>query len=194
MINPAALESYQVSTEELIRTVIRNNRLIAAGSLDTGSGRMAVKIPGLIRTADDLRDLPVKVNGDSVVTLADVASIRRTFKDRQRYARVNGSQAISLNVYKRQNANVVDTVDAVKQVVEEFRPQLPDRLDLTYTQDQAPFAPLPGDGIARQHHHHPATGHGSRHCRHRPTQRRDRRHGQFRCRSCSPCWLCGSSA
>ncbi|MCE2424324.1 MAG: efflux RND transporter permease subunit [Pseudomonadales bacterium] len=140
VIDPAALESYQVSTEELIRTVIRNNRLIAAGSLDTGSGRMAVKIPGLIKTADDLRDLPVKVNGNSVVTLADVASIRRTFKDRQRFARVNGRQAISLNVYKRQNANVVDTVDAVKQVVEAFRPRLPGRLDLTYTQDQAPFA------------------------------------------------------
>ena len=140
VIDPAALESYQVSTEQLISTVVRNNRLIAAGSLDTGSGRMAVKVPGLIKSADDLNDLPVKADGDSVVTLAEVASIRRTFKDRQRYARVNGNEAISLNVYKRQNANVVDTVDAVKQVVEEFRPRLPGRLDMTYTQDQAPFA------------------------------------------------------
>ena len=133
VIDPAALESYQVSTEQLIATVIRNNRLIAAGSLDTGSGRMAVKVPGLIKSAADLSDLPIKANGDSVVALADIASIRRTFKDRQRYARVNGRQAISLNVYKRQNANVVDTVDAVKRVVEEFRPRLPGKLDLTYT-------------------------------------------------------------
>ena len=140
VINPAALESYRVSTEQLITTVIRNNRLIPAGSLDTGSGRIAVKVPGLIKTADDLRDLPVKADGDSVVTLADVAEIRRTFKDRLRYARVNGRQAISLNVYRRQNANIVDTVDAVKEVVEAFRPKLPARLDLTYTQDQAPFA------------------------------------------------------
>ena len=140
VIDPAELESYQVSTEQLIATVIRNNRLIPAGSLDTGSGRMAVKVPGLIKSAADLRDLPVKADGDSVVTLDDVASIRRTFKDRQRYARVNGSEAISLNVYRRQNANVVDTVDAVKQVAEGFRPKLPARLDLIYTQDQAPFA------------------------------------------------------
>ena len=140
VINPAALESYQVSTEQLITTVIRNNRLIPAGSLDTGSGRIAVKVPGLIKTASDLSDLPVKADGDSVVTLSDVAEIRRTFKDRQRYARVNGRQAISLNVYRRQNANVVDTVDAVKEVVEAFRPKLPARLDLIYTQDQAPFA------------------------------------------------------
>jgi len=140
VINPAVLESYQVSTEQLITTVIRNNRLIPAGSLDTGSGRVAVKVPGLIKTAEDLRELPVKADGDSVVTLRDVATIRRTFKDRQRYARVNGRQAISLNVYRRQNANVVDTVDAVKEVVEAFRPKLPARLDLIYTQDQAPFA------------------------------------------------------
>lgn len=140
VIDPAALESYQVSTGQLIATVIRNNRLIAGGSLDTGSGRIAVKVPGLIKSAEDLDDLPVKADGDSVVTLADVASIRRTFKDRHRYARVNGRQAVSLNVYRRQNANVVDTVDAVKRVVEEFRPRLPARLDLIYTQDQAPFA------------------------------------------------------
>ena len=140
VIKPAVLESYQVSTEQLITTVIRNNRLIPAGSLDTGSGRVAVKVPGLIKTAEDLRELPVKADGDSVVTLRDVATIRRTFKDRQRYARVNGRQAISLNVYRRQNANVVDTVDAVKEVVEAFRPKLPARLDLIYTQDQAPFA------------------------------------------------------
>ena len=140
VIDPAELESYRVSTEQLIATVIRNNRLIPAGSLDTGSGRMAVKVPGLIRSAADLRDVPLKADGDSVVTLDDVASIRRTFKDRQRYARVNGREALSLNVYRRQNANVVDTVDAVKQVVEGFRPKLPARLDLIYTQDQAPFA------------------------------------------------------
>ena len=140
VIDPAALESYQVSTEELIETVVRNNRLIAAGSLDTGAGRMAVKVPGVIKTAADIFDLPVKADAESVVTLDDVASIRRTFKDRQRYARINGRQAISLNVFKRQNANLVDTVEDVRRVAEAYRPKLPGDLALLYTQDQAPFA------------------------------------------------------
>jgi len=140
VIDPAKLESYQVSTEQLINTVIRNNRLIAAGSLDTGAGRMAVKVPGVIKTASDIFDLPVKADAESVVTLDEVATIRRTFKDRQRYARVNGQQAISINVYKRQNANLVDTVEAVKQVTETFRDKIPGNLRLHYTQDQAPFA------------------------------------------------------
>ena len=140
VIDPVRLEAYQVSSEQLLNTVIRNNRLIAAGSLDTGAGRIAVKVPSVIETAADVFDLPVKANGDTVVTLADVADIRRTFKDRQRYARVNGMGSISLNVSKRAGANVVDTVAQVKAVVERYRAELPAKVSLFYTQDQAPFA------------------------------------------------------
>ena len=140
VIDPVRLESYSVNSEQLLTTVIRNNRLIAAGSLDTGAGRIAVKVPSVIETAADIFDLPVKTNGDTVVTLADVADIRRTFKDRQHYARVNGNSSISLNVSKRAGANVVDTVAQVKAVVEPYREELPAKVSLFYTQDQAPFA------------------------------------------------------
>ncbi len=140
VIDPTALEVYQIGSDQLLNTMLRNNRLIAAGSLDTGAGRMAVKVPSVIEQAQDLFDLPIRVDADSVVTLSDIAHIRRTFKDRQSYARVNGNDTISINVVKRVNANVVDTVDQVKRVVETHRPSLPARVSMFYTQDQAPFA------------------------------------------------------
>ena len=140
VIDPVAMDAYEVGSEQLLNTMVRNNRLIAAGSLDTGAGRMAVKVPSVIEQASDIFDLPVKANGDTVVTLSDLANIRRTFKDRDQYARVNGSNTISINVSKRLKANLVDTVDQVKAVVESYRPSLPNRVELFYTQDQAPFA------------------------------------------------------
>ncbi len=140
LIDPTKLEAYGVGTEQLLGTVVRNNRLVAAGSLDTGAGRMAVKVPSVIERAEDLADIPVKADGDAVVTLADVADIRRTFKDRQRYARVNGNDTISINVIKRPNANVVDTVEQAKAAVERLRPTLPRQVSVFYTQDLAPFA------------------------------------------------------
>ncbi len=140
VIDPAALEAYQVSSEQLLSTVIRNNQLIAAGSLDTGAGRMAVKVPSVIEDAVDIYDLPIRADADSVVTLSDIAYIRRTFKDRQGYARVNGNDTISINIVKRLNANLVDTVDQVKRIVESYRPKLPARVNMFYSQDQAPFA------------------------------------------------------
>jgi len=140
VVDPARLETYQISSDALINTIIRNNRLIAAGALDTGEGRFAVKVPSVIEEASDIFDIPVKTDGETVITLKDVAEIRRTFKDRVSYARVNGKRAISIHVTKRANANVIDTVAAVKAIVEEMRPDLPSKVELFYSQDQAPFA------------------------------------------------------
>lgn len=140
VIDPNELEAYQISSEELLATLMRNNRLIPAGSMDTGAGRFAVKVPGIIEEAKDVFDLPIHTDGDTVVTLSDVATIRRTFKDRTSYARVNGRRTISLSLVKRANANIIDTIDATKAVVNAYRPRLPSKVSVTYTQDQGPMA------------------------------------------------------
>jgi len=70
-------------------------------------------------------NLPVRVSGDTVVTLADVAEIRRSFKDRASYARFNGQTAMFIEVKKRPDANVIKTSDAVLEIVEEMAEQLP---------------------------------------------------------------------
>ena len=140
IIDPQALESYQISGEELMTTIMRNNRLIPAGSLDTGAGRFSVKVPSVIEEAQDLFDLPIKTSDGVVVTLRDVATVHRTFKDRTRYARVNGRDAITLELVKRNEANIIDTVAAAKKIVEDFRKTMPPKVRLFYTQDQAPFA------------------------------------------------------
>ncbi len=140
IIDPNALEAYQVSNEELINTIIRNNRLIPAGSIDTGVGRFSVKVPSVIEEASDIFDLPIKASGDTVVTLGDLAQVRRTFKDRVSYARVNGRNTLSLGVNKRANANVIETIDAVKAVVERHKAEMPTKVEVFYSQDQAPFA------------------------------------------------------
>jgi len=69
VIDPNALEAYRISNEELINTLQRNNRLIPAGSIDTGQGRFSVKVPSIIEEAQDLFDLPIRADGDTVVTL-----------------------------------------------------------------------------------------------------------------------------
>ena len=125
LIDPGALEAYRISSEALADTLRRNNRLIPAGSLDTGGGRFAVKVPSVVETAEDVMNLPVRVSGDTVVTLADVAEIRRSFKDRTSYARFNGQTAMFIEVKKRPDANVIKTSDAVLVIVEEMAEQLP---------------------------------------------------------------------
>ena len=140
VIDPTRLDVYQISNEELISTILRNNRLVPAGSLDTGEGRMAIKVPSVIESAADVFDIPVRSTRDSVVTLADVASVRRTFKDRVRYAHVDGNPTMTIDVMKRTNASIIDTVQQVREVTETYRSRLPANVRMVYTNDQAPQA------------------------------------------------------
>jgi len=137
IIDSMKLESYNVSQEELINAVTLNNRLVPAGFLDTGRGRFNVKVPGLLQTAKDVFDLPIKKNGDAVVTLKDVATIQRTFKDPSRVTRVNGQPAISIEVKKRLGTNIIENNDAVRKIVNEYTKDWPKSIRINFLLDQS---------------------------------------------------------
>lgn len=146
LIDPMLLESYALDYAEVVDIVTRNNLLVAAGTLDTGAGRMALKVPGVIESLDDLLTLPIKVSGSSVVTFADVTSLRNTFKDPNGFARVDGVPAISLEVTKRAGANIIETVAQVQGVINQARALMPAGVELSYILDQsAQISTLLGD-------------------------------------------------
>jgi len=139
IIDPTKLESYNISQKDLFTAVSNNNRLVAAGSLDTGRGRFNVKVPGLFEAAKDVYSLPLKVSGDAVVTLADVARIRRTFKDATSFSRFNGKPAIAIEVIKRIGTNIVETNSTVRAVVADASCNWPETIEVDTALDQSKF-------------------------------------------------------
>lgn len=137
VVDPQVLESYGVDYDQLATLVARNNQLVAAGSLDTGLGRMAIKVPGVIESVEDVMAMPVKVSEDRVVTFGDVAVLTRTFKDPTGFARINGEPAVVLEVSKRAGANIIETVGQVRALIDAAGPQLPPELDVRYIMDQS---------------------------------------------------------
>ncbi len=118
VIDPLKLEAYNVTAAELISVVRNNNQLIAAGEVSTASGSFAVKVPSSFDDPQDVFELPVKTNGDRVVTLGDLADIRLTFEDREGTARFNGENTVALQIVKRKGFNVIDTANLVHETVE----------------------------------------------------------------------------
>lgn len=147
IVDPAKLESYGISNQQIVQAVTSNNRLIPAGTLNTGVGSFSVKVPGLIETAQDLFDLPVAANVDGVVVLSDLAEIRRTFKDAQRYAYANGERAISLNVQKRKGANLIQAMDKIDLIVRDLRPGLPPAVEIAYLNNTIPLVIEQNSGL-----------------------------------------------
>ena len=140
VINPSKLETYGIPNSAIVQTVTSNNRLIAAGQVDTGQGSFSVKVPGLIEDADDLFNLPLASTERGVLTVSDLAEVRRTFKDATRYSYANHTQTISLNVMKRKGANLVQAMEQIEVIVDEVRPTLPPAVTLFYINNSVPIA------------------------------------------------------
>lgn len=118
IIDPLRLEAYNVTAGELIQAVTRNNQLVAAGEIEGESGRFSLSLPGNFAGPQDIYDLPIKVVGDRVVTLGDLATIQLTFEDRAGTARFQGETTLALQVVKRKGFNIIDTVAAVRGAID----------------------------------------------------------------------------
>lgn len=131
------LEAYNLTAGQLLDALAKNNMVVPGGTLDTGNGSFNVEVPGLISTAADVYSLPIKTDGDNVVTFGDVATITRTFEDATDYAHVNGEPAITLGVIKELGTNVIDVSDQVRAITTEFTKDWPSGIQHSFLVDQA---------------------------------------------------------
>src|SRR3954454_18602942 len=134
---PMLMKSYNVSPDQLIAGTQQSNSLVAAGALEGPTGRFAVKVPALIEHPEDMLKVPVAASMGAVVTLGDIAQVKPTFKDATSITRVNGRSAMTIEVSKRTGANLIETVDGVKKVVETLKKGWPESLQVSYTQDKS---------------------------------------------------------
>ncbi|MGD8172936.1 efflux RND transporter permease subunit [Vibrio sp. TRT 21S02] len=139
IVDPLLMESYGLDQGDIYNLIALNNRVVAAGFVDTGYGRFSVKVPSVFDSLKDVLELPVKVDGKQVITFGDVATVRRAFRDPESFARLDGKSAVVLDVKKRAGENSIETVELIKAVLEEAqqRPEWPNNLLIKYTWDQS---------------------------------------------------------
>ena len=137
IIDPAKLSSYGLRPDAMIAGFNANNQLVAAGALEGTEGRYAIKVPSLIETAADIANLPIISNGAAVVRASDLAEVRATNKDPVTITRLDGVPAVAIEVSKRTGANLIETVDSVKKITEEFKTLLPAGTEVTFSQDKS---------------------------------------------------------
>lgn len=137
IVDPTNMDSYGISFADLVQLLGNNNKLVASEALDSGAGYFDVKIPGLIKNIDDLLNLPVKVDDKDVVLFKDVAVGRFAYKDRKNSARMNGKPAVTLEIKKRIGSNIIETIDSVKDTVNQVKPYWPEGVEVSLAQDES---------------------------------------------------------
>jgi len=141
IIDPVKLESYGINAGNVTSAMRANNLLVAAGAQDTGAGRFSIKVPGVFETVQDIMEMPVLVNGDAVIRVRDVTSVRQSFKDPKGFARIAGQDAVALEVSKRTGRNIIDTIEQIRTAVEKERenwpPALQNAVQVSFSQDKS---------------------------------------------------------
>ena len=139
-VNKSKLESYNISLRELYSAISNNNLIIPGGSQDTGDGRFNIEVPSVFENAADVYNIPIKVTSTAVVTLGDIAKIRRTFKDYSSYSKINGKDAVSLEIKLREGANAIDAKNLIVKAISDFSPSLPENIKIVKTNDETIWA------------------------------------------------------
>lgn len=139
IVDPLLMESYSLDQADIYNLIALNNRVVAAGFVDTGYGRFSVKVPSVFNSLKDVLELPIKVDGKQVVTFGDVATVRRAFRDPESFARLDGKSAVVLDIKKRAGENIIETVELVKAVMAgaQQKEGWPSNLLVKYTWDES---------------------------------------------------------
>ncbi|HEX5353757.1 MAG TPA: efflux RND transporter permease subunit [Rhodanobacteraceae bacterium] len=130
-VNLHELASLGLSTNDVRNAVTAANVTSPQGFLSDGNIATAIIANDQLHSAQDFADLVIANHNGSPVFLRDVANVYEGAQDQFQAAYFNGERAIQLQIYKRPDANVIQTVDGVKDELAGLRNLLPPGTKLT---------------------------------------------------------------
>jgi hydrophobe/amphiphile efflux-1 (HAE1) family protein len=135
-VEPGRLAAMGVSIED-VRTAITNANAIAPlGIIDGEQRAIALETNAQLRKVDDYRDIIIKVVNGTAVRLASVASIEQGTRNARSAARFNHQPAVLLTIVKSADANVLDTVDRIQEILPDIKRWIPAGIDISVLSDR----------------------------------------------------------
>jgi multidrug efflux pump subunit AcrB len=135
-ISHRKLAALGIPLNAVFDALARQNRLVPAGSVETRSDRVLVRVDGAYRSLDDIRAVPLEAQG-SLLRLGDIAEVRRGYEDPPQYTiRHNGADALALGVVMARDGNILELGAALQERARRIETTLPAGLELKLIADQ----------------------------------------------------------
>jgi multidrug efflux pump subunit AcrB len=134
---PDKLAYFGLSILMLQDAIARENQNVSGGAIRMGDGRFQLRVPGEFSTPDEIYGLIVGDHDGRPIYLRDVARVVDGFKDETGRSRLNGQDAVNIQIKKRAGENILDIIDKVSVIVDEKRNTWPAGTEITKLMDQA---------------------------------------------------------
>ena len=135
-VNPMQLASMGMSIEDVRAAITNANAVAPLGIIDGDKHVIALETNGQLRTIEDYQNIIVKSAGGNVVRLSAVASVEQGTRNSRSAASFNGQPAILLTIVKSADANVIDTVDRIRELIPEIKRWVPAGMDISILSDR----------------------------------------------------------
>ncbi|HEY6733079.1 MAG TPA: efflux RND transporter permease subunit [Roseiarcus sp.] len=136
-VDPMALSRYGVGLEDVRSALSSTNANAPKGAVDIGAERWQIYTNDQANHAEDYRDLVLAYrNGDSL-KLKDVADVQDSVQDLRNLGLSNGRPAVLVIVFRQPGANIISTVDEVRNSIPRLKAALPADLDITFAADRS---------------------------------------------------------
>ncbi|MBD3335044.1 MAG: AcrB/AcrD/AcrF family protein [Candidatus Eisenbacteria bacterium] len=137
-ISPDAIREYQISLEEIARAVGRRNIRSTGGAFDSYTSEKSLVTLAQFDSPSQAADVIVRSSFEGpVVRISDLGTVRDTYEEARIISRINGVPAISFSVLKKRSADIIRTDAAVKALLEREKEQLPEGIEILFTNDQS---------------------------------------------------------
>lgn len=137
--NPERLRSYNISPDELVATIAKNNVLLPAGNVRIGDQTLMTPSNSVVDNFKELEQVAVKEVKGTSVFVRDVASVENGADITSGYALINGKRSIYIPVTKRADASTWDVVQRIKENLPAMQAAIPDDIKVTYEFDQSGY-------------------------------------------------------
>ncbi|WP_299556625.1 efflux RND transporter permease subunit [Seonamhaeicola sp.] len=128
----------QVSFDDVINTISRENMTMSAGNLIASGQRRTIRVIGEIETPAELENFVVKSENDNSIYLKDIAKVYFKEEDKTTYAREFGHPVVMLDVKKRAGKNMVAAAEQVQDIVDKaVEDVFPPDLQISISNDQS---------------------------------------------------------
>jgi multidrug efflux pump subunit AcrB len=136
-VNTDKLNSYKMSTGEVVKALLSGNVIAPAGDIRTGDLDRITPMNAVVSDIHDLANLPIRTGSGPTVFMHDVGTVEDSSDITLGYALVNGHRTVYLPVTKRADASTLDVVHEVKSSMDRFRNVLPPDVQVSYEFDQS---------------------------------------------------------
>ncbi len=135
-VNPTALANRGLGMEDVRTTLVAADAHGAKGRFDGVDASYTVETNDQLYQADAFKPLVIKSSNGSIVRIRDVAKVVDSVVDTRQIAWFNHDRAVLMIIYKQPNANVIDTVDAVKDLMPQLEKWVPAAVKVSILSDR----------------------------------------------------------